>query len=144
MKKYDRDMEEKQRELDKLKVCISNFMLVSKPSARASALFTLPPPPIALAMLAIDHLRVDPSLFPKARRNAKPLIWKWVFILMQIKLIFPRTKVLHLASLWQWECLELGNGQLVAFLWRVSTTEDRVLASKIDVKAILIVLFVGL
>ena len=29
-------------------------------------------------------------------------------------------------------------------IWRVSNSEDRVLASKIDFKAILIVLFVGL
>ena len=78
MEKYDRDVEQKQHELDVLKVCISYFMLVSKRSVRAggsiitegsATLYSLPPP-----------LRPNgggggaPSLFRKARRNAKPLI----------------------------------------------------------------------
>ena len=53
MEKYDRDVEQKQRELDVLKVCISYFMLVSKRSVRAdgsiitegsATLYPLPPP----------------------------------------------------------------------------------------------------
>ena len=43
-----------------------------------------------------------------ARLRAKPLTWKWFFILMQIKLICIR-KVLHLAWFWKWESLELGR-----------------------------------
>ena len=45
MEKYDRDVEQKQHELDVLKVCISHFMLVSKRSARARARTLYPPPP---------------------------------------------------------------------------------------------------
>ena len=44
MEKYDRDVEQKQRELDVLKVCISYFMLVSKRSACARALLSPPTP----------------------------------------------------------------------------------------------------
>ena len=53
MEKYDRDVEQKQHELDVLKVCISYFMLVSKRSVRAggsiitegnATLYPLPPP----------------------------------------------------------------------------------------------------
>ena len=53
MEKYDRDVEQKQHELDVLKVCISCFMLVSKRSVRAggsiitegsATLYPLPPP----------------------------------------------------------------------------------------------------
>ena len=88
MEKYDRDVEQKQHELDVLKVCISYFMLVSKRSVRAggsiitegsATLYSLPPPPIETQWGG-----GAPSLFRKARRNAKPLIWKWVFILIQI------------------------------------------------------------
>ena len=52
MEKYDRDVEQKQHELDVLKVCISCFMLVSKRSVRAggsiitegsATLYPLPP-----------------------------------------------------------------------------------------------------
>ena len=43
--------------------------------------------------------------------STQPLIWKWFFILLQIKLIFTR-KVLHLASFWNWGFLELGSGLL--------------------------------
>ena len=82
MEKYDRDVEQKQHELDVLKVCISCFMLVSKRSVRAggsiitersATLYPLPPPP-----LRPNWGGGAPSLFRKARRNAKPLIWKWV------------------------------------------------------------------
>ena len=57
----------------------------------------------------IGHFRVSKNLTFKARLSAKPLIWKWVLIMMQIKLIFT-TKVSHLASFWKWDFLELGNG----------------------------------
>ena len=49
---------------------------------------------------------VTPSLCFKARLRAKPLIWKGFFILMQKNLT---RKVLHLASFWKWDFLELGN-----------------------------------
>ena len=50
------------------------------------------------------------SELPRASvSSVQPLIWKWFFILMQIKLIFTR-KVLHLASFWKWGILELGRG----------------------------------
>jgi len=57
----------------------------------------------------IRHFRVSPGLCIKTRLSARPLIWKWFFILMQIKLIFTR-KVVHLASFWKWGFLELGSG----------------------------------
>ena len=43
----------------------------------------------------ISHFRVPPGLCIKARLTAQPLIWKWFFILMQIK------QVVHLASFWK-------------------------------------------
>ena len=51
----------------------------------------------------------SPGLCIKTRLSAQPLIWKWFFILIQIKLIFTR-KVVHLASFWKRGFLELGNG----------------------------------
>ena len=39
-----------------------------------------------------------PGLCIKARLSAQPLIWRWFFIIMQIKLIFTR-KVVHFFSL---------------------------------------------
>ena len=59
----------------------------------------------------IGHFRVPPGLCIKTRLSAQPLIWKWFFILMQIKLIFIR-KVVYLASFWKWGLLELGSGLL--------------------------------
>ena len=54
----------------------------------------------------IGHFRVPPGLNSiKTRLNAWPLIWKWFFILMQIKPIFTR-KVVHF---WKWGILELGS-----------------------------------
>ena len=44
--------------------------------------------------------------------SAQLIIRKWVFILMQIKLVFSR-KFLHVASFWKWEFLEHGNGLYV-------------------------------
>ena len=60
----------------------------------------------------IGHFRVPSGLCFKTRLGAQPLIWKWFFILMQIKLIFTR-KVVHLASVWKWGFLQLGSGILV-------------------------------
>ena len=57
------------------------------------------------------HFRVASSLCSKVRLSAKPLIWKWVFIVMKIKLIYT-TKVLHLVSFWKWEFLEPRNDLL--------------------------------
>ena len=56
----------------------------------------------------MGHFR---DLCIETRLSAQPLIWKWFFILMQIKLIFTR-KVVHLASFWKWGFLEVGNGLL--------------------------------
>ena len=62
------------------------------------------------------HFRVPKNLTFKARLSAKPLIWKWFLIMMQIKLIFT-TKVSHLALFWEWEFLELGNSLLELRKW---------------------------
>ena len=55
--------------------------------------------------------RIFPGPLYRNKLSAQPLIWKWFFILMQIKLIFTR-KFVHLASLWKWGSLELGSGLL--------------------------------
>ena len=39
-------------------------------------------------LFRIDHFRVASSLCFKARLSVKPLIWKWFFILMHLKLVF--------------------------------------------------------
>ena len=53
------------------------------------------------------HFRVPPGLCIKMRLSAQPLIWKWCFILMQIKLIFTRKVCTwpHFESegFWNWE-----------------------------------------
>ena len=59
----------------------------------------------------IGHFRVPSGLRIKTRLSAQLLIWKWFFILIQIKLIFTR-KVVNLASFWKWGFLELGGGLL--------------------------------
>ena len=51
-------------------------------------------------------------LFPYTRLSVQPLICKWFFILMQIKLIFTR-KVVHFASFWKRGFSELGSGLLI-------------------------------
>ena len=61
--------------------------------------------------ISVGHFRVPKSFAFKTRLSAKPLLWKWVLIMMQIKLI-STTKVSHLASFWKWNFLELGNGLL--------------------------------
>ena len=50
----------------------------------------------------MGNFRVAPSLCFKLRLSAKLLIWKWLFILMQMRLIFTK-KVLPSASFWKWE-----------------------------------------
>ena len=60
---------------------------------------------------SVGHFRVPPDLCIKTRLSAQPLIWKWFFILMQVKLILSR-KVVHLASFWKWGFLKLGGGLL--------------------------------
>ena len=72
------------------------------------------------------------------------LIWKWFFILTQIKLVFTR-KVVHLASFWRWGFLELGsgllelrtnNGGMNAYrFFRQQAKRQLKLASKIHVKS---------
>ena len=52
----------------------------------------------------ILHFRVLPGLSIKTRLSAQPLIWKWFFILIQVKLNSTR-KVVHLASFWKWGLL---------------------------------------
>ena len=47
--------------------------------------------PIVIA--EIGHFRVPPGLCIKTRLSAQPLIWKWFFSLMQVKLIFTRKVV---------------------------------------------------
>jgi len=75
-----------------------------------------PPPPrpqcwFTYHPFAMGHFRVPPGLCIKTRLSVQPLIWKWFFILMQIKLVFTRT-VVRLASFWKWGFLELGSGLL--------------------------------
>ena len=68
---------------------------------------------LSVSRRSIGHFRVSPGLCIKTRLSAQPLIWKWVFILTQIELIFTR-KVMHLASFWKWGFLEVGSGLLSA------------------------------
>ena len=43
-----------------------------------------------MSKLSISHFRVPPALCIETRLSAQPLIRRWFFILMQIKLIFTR------------------------------------------------------
>ena len=70
----------------------------------------------SISPLAIGNFRVSPGLCIKTRLSAQPLIWKWFFILMQIKFIFTREVVL-LASFWKWGFLEFGSGLLLYQYW---------------------------
>ena len=63
---------------------------------------------------SIGQFRVSSGLCIKTRIRAQPLMWKWFFILIQIKLIFTR-KLVHLASFWTWGFLELGSGLLLFY-----------------------------
>ena len=69
--------------------------------------------PVAYLLLCytIGNFRVPPGLCIKTSLSAQPLIWKWFFILTQIKLISTR-KVVHFASFWKWGFFELGSGLL--------------------------------
>ena len=69
------------------------------------------------------HFRVVPRLCFKARLSAKPLVEKWFFNLMQIKLIFTR-KVLYLSSFWKLEFLNLGSS---LFLDRWNRQTDKLI-----------------
>ena len=64
------------------------------------------------------------SLCIKTRLSAQPLIWRWFFILMQIKLIFTR-KVVHLASFWKWGFLEFGSGLFLKTIRGMGTSFRR-------------------
>ena len=57
------------------------------------------------------HFRVHFSLHFKARLSAKTLLWKSVFI--HIEIGTNHHKISHLASLWKRDWGELGNGLLV-------------------------------
>ena len=45
-------------------------------------------PDLCFTHQALDHFRVTPGLCIKTRLSAQPLIRKWVFILLQIEIIF--------------------------------------------------------
>ena len=57
----------------------------------------------------IGHFWVPPGLRIKTKLSAQPLIWKWFFIFMQIKL-FSTRQVVHLASFWNWRFWEIASG----------------------------------
>ena len=57
----------------------------------------------------IVHFQIALSICFKARLSSKPLIWKWPFIVTQIKLILT-TKNLHFVSFSTWGFFKLGNG----------------------------------
>ena len=59
----------------------------------------------------IVHFQIASSLCFKARPSSKPLIWKLLFILTQIKLELT-TKNFHLVSFLKWGFFKLGNGLL--------------------------------
>lgn len=59
----------------------------------------------------IAHFQIASSLCFKARPSSKPLIWKLLFILTQIKLVLT-TKNFHLVSFLKWGFFKLGNGLL--------------------------------
>ena len=67
----------------------------------------------------IGHFQGPLGLCIKTWLSAQPLMWKWFFILMQVKLFVTR-KVVHLASIWKWWFLELRSGILSCIcLWNV-------------------------
>ena len=79
-------------------------------------------------ILQIGHFRVPLGLCIKRRLSAQPLIWKWLFILVQIKLMFAR-KVVHLALFWKWGFLELGSGLLTSegnstYMWKYTNLDE--------------------
>ena len=62
----------------------------------------------------IGHFRVPPGLCFKNEGRCSAFDMEIIFITVQIKLIFTK-KVVHLASFWKWEFLELRSGLLVLF-----------------------------
>ena len=68
--------------------------------------------------------QTTPDLGIKTRLSAQPLIWKWFFILLHIKLIFTR-KAVHLASFWKRGFLELG----IAY-WCLTSTVGSIFGSR--------------
>ena len=50
--------------------------------------------------IIIDYFRVAPNLCFKTRLSGKPMIWKYFFILMEMKLVITR-KALYLALFWK-------------------------------------------
>ena len=72
--------------------------------------------------------RVPPSLCIKTRVSAQPLIWKWFFIVVPIKLIF--TRKVHLTLFWKWGFLELGSSLLKNDVWYSFTRIAKILAVK--------------
>ena len=137
MEKYDRDVEQKQHELDVLKVCISYFMLVSKRSVRAggsiitegSAILYSLPPSIETQLGG----GVPQASFAKLGEMRSHWYENEFLFSYKYNSFSPNTRNSEMANRWR-------SFQLI---WRVSATENSVLASKIDFKAILIVLFVG-
>ena len=106
--------------------CRIPVLLENRRSSRGAGCVPLHPPPRSAPGLlqcqknrSIGHFRVPKNLTFTARLSAKPLIWKWFLIIMQIKIIFT-TKVSHLASFWKWDFLELGNGLFnnVSYEWQ--------------------------
>ena len=83
--------------------CFSHFRVAMDTSLQPMEFGTL-----LTFKVPIVHFRVPPGLCFKTRVGAHPLIWKSIFMLMQIKLIFTR-KIVHLASFWKWGFLELGS-----------------------------------
>ena len=138
MEKYDRDVEQKQHELDVLKVCISYFMLVSKRSVRAggsiitegsATLYSLPP----LHWDPMEGGGVPQASFAKLGEMRSHWYENEFLFSYKYNSFSPNTRNSEMANRWR-------SFQLI---WRVSAAENSVLASKIDFKAILIVLFVG-
>ena len=64
---------------------------------------------VHVILCKIGHFRVQLTLNFKARLSAKPLLWKAVFIHIEIGLIII-TKISLLDSLWKRDWVELGNG----------------------------------
>ena len=77
--------------------------------------FTLISPRGLGLLLKIGHFQVPAGLCIKTRVSTQPLIWKWFFILMQIKANFTK-RVVHLASFWKWGFFTLRS-RLLANSW---------------------------
>ena len=69
---------------------------------------SLCPRPLLTHFSLKGHFRIPLGLCIETRLSAQPLLWKWIFMLLQIIFILT-TKVVHQASFWKWGSLELGN-----------------------------------